>query len=103
MHLNTDMSNTVFTIITIAAILSPSVIANAFAEPSGGDSGKGSGGSTGDGGSSNDKPKTVTHMSGHKKGDGDRLAVPGVPVVRADNKHKQKDSNGGGLIVPEYQ
>jgi hypothetical protein len=35
-----------------------------------------------------------------KKSDGDRLAVPGVPVVRADNKHKHKDSNGDGLTVP---
>jgi hypothetical protein len=82
-------------IITLtAAILSPAVVGNAFAKSSGGDSGgsDGSGGNSGD--DSDNKPKT----SGHKKGDSDGggMPVPGVPVVTADNKHKDKERNGAG-------
>ena len=89
--LNTGMSKLAFlTIVTlIAAILSPSVVANTFAKSSDGDSGDNSGG--------NDKSKT----EGKKDDGGDHLAVPGSPAVPADNKPKHKDSkNGGGLIVP---
>ena len=80
------MSKIAFTSI----ILSSSVVADTFAKSSGVDSGGGS-----DGG---DRPKT----SGNKKGDGGGMPVPGSPVVRVDNNHKDKDSNNGGgrLIVP---
>jgi hypothetical protein len=79
----------IITALITAIILSSPVVVNTFAKSSGGDS---SGGS--DGG---DKPKT----SGNKKGDGGGMPVPGSPVVRVDNKHKDKDSNNGGrLIVP---
>jgi hypothetical protein len=85
---------TFLTIVTlVAAILFPSVIANTFAKSSDGDSGGGSG--------NDDKPKT----SGYKKGDdggSGGMPVPGVPVVRADDKHRDKDSKGGtgGFPVP---
>ena len=89
-----DMSKLAFlTIATlIAAILSPSVIANTFAKSSDGDSG-GSGSSSGGG---DNKPKTA----GHKKDDsGGGMIVPGSPVVSADEKDKDSN-NGGHLIVP---
>jgi len=71
----------------VAAILSPSVIVNSFAKSSDGDSGN-SGGSD-----SNDKPKT----SGHKKGEGGGIPVPGLPAPKkVDNKNKERDGSGNG-------
>jgi hypothetical protein len=88
------MSKIAFTSIIIALmaaiILSSSVVANTFAKSSGGD-----------GGGGGDKPKSTSSDSGDKKADGGGMPVPGSPVVRVDNKHKDKDSNNGGrLIVP---
>jgi len=91
-ELNTDMSKIAFMSIIIALItaiiVSSSVVADMFAKSSSGDSG----------GSGGDKPKT----SGNKKGDDGGMPVPGSPVVRVDNKHKDKDNNNGGgrLVVP---
>lgn len=86
MELNTGMSEMTFLTISalvLAIIFSPAVVTNAFAKPSSGDS------SNGGGSPSDDKSKTSSHTSGHKKGGGMPVPVAQLYGLIINTKNKR--------------